>query len=278
MNPILSICIPTFNRPEKIKLLLNFLEKDILSNLNNIYDIEVIVGDNSSDEKTQKYCIEFLDKKSINFEYYRNEQNLGLVGNIISLYKKAKGEYCWFMGDDDIYHKDIIKEVYKCTKKSKFAYIFINHKAFSESDHNLGFEKALDNSAKDIYNDGKELAIKIWEQTETSLMFMSSSIHKRTCVRKAIESKKAVDIAYPLYLAFFSASQGKAKFINKIYIDNVWGEVSWENQKSKIFNVMIPRILLKLPKLGYGFITSKKLLLVYLLPRIKGFLVRKIKG
>ena len=34
--------------------------------------------------------------------YFENEENLGYDGNVRTLVQKASGEFCFFMGNDDI--------------------------------------------------------------------------------------------------------------------------------------------------------------------------------
>lgn len=92
---ILSVCIPTFNRADY----LNSCLLSIFKQIEGSEFIEVIVSDNHSTDHTT----DILESYShiTNFRYFRNEENLGMSKNIISLISKAKGEFCWLIGDDD---------------------------------------------------------------------------------------------------------------------------------------------------------------------------------
>lgn len=69
-KPLLSICIPTYNRAE-------YLEKslDSLVNQESFSQIEVVISDNCSTDGTQILCERFC-KEHANIHYYRNAENI----------------------------------------------------------------------------------------------------------------------------------------------------------------------------------------------------------
>ncbi|MGX1983412.1 glycosyltransferase involved in cell wall biosynthesis [Thermolongibacillus altinsuensis] len=100
MKPIISICIPTYNRQKEI-------EKSIISIVSQINDerVEIIVSDNASTDSTQE-IVRFYSKKYKNIKYVRNEQNLGSERNIINALNQASGTYILLHGDDDYFKQD----------------------------------------------------------------------------------------------------------------------------------------------------------------------------
>ena len=97
---MLTIAIPTFNRANKLRRLLNAINDEILTS--QLQDrIAVMVSDNASTDDTSKMVSE-LSKKQSKFSYFRQSKNLGFDGNIRFLYEQAKTEYIWFFADDDI--------------------------------------------------------------------------------------------------------------------------------------------------------------------------------
>ena len=73
-TPILSICIPTYNRAD-------LLEKTITSiviqrRFKETDDVEVIISDNCSVDNTQLISKRFVDSFNSKIKYYRNEVNL----------------------------------------------------------------------------------------------------------------------------------------------------------------------------------------------------------
>ena len=93
MNPILSICIPTYNRG-------NFAKDSALNILNNYHEdnIEIVISDNHSSDNTQK-LIE--DIKDYRLKYYRNDFNMGAAFNTHLSFLRANGKYAYLTSDED---------------------------------------------------------------------------------------------------------------------------------------------------------------------------------
>ena len=92
---LLSICIPTYNRKDRLKTLLDYLCKLVSS------DIDIIVIDNASTDGTLEMMTEFVEKYDV--LYFRNKENLGHDGNYIRLIEEGKknSHYSLWLGDDD---------------------------------------------------------------------------------------------------------------------------------------------------------------------------------
>jgi glycosyltransferase involved in cell wall biosynthesis len=102
--PLVSILIPTYNRPAFFKIALE-------SALNQTYkNIEIIIGDDSTNEQTQQLIQPYLVKYS-NIKYFYNNGPLGDFGynNFKNIFEKSHGEYINYLMDDDIFHPDKIK-------------------------------------------------------------------------------------------------------------------------------------------------------------------------
>lgn len=94
-GPILSICIPTYNRADYITKLLNSI---IIQDPKNI---EIIISDNASTDNTQELLQEFI-KKFPWLKYSRSDKNIGFDGNMKKIIELASGKYCWTVGSDDM--------------------------------------------------------------------------------------------------------------------------------------------------------------------------------
>lgn len=94
---VLSLCFPTYNRgwcmKEQIERLMTCPE-EVLDKM------EIIISDNCSTDDTQQIVQDAIDQ-GFNCRYIRNETNLGMDGNFVSCFRKAKGRYVWLLGDDD---------------------------------------------------------------------------------------------------------------------------------------------------------------------------------
>lgn len=98
-KPFLSICIPTFNRSEYLRDCLLSLVKDVSPE--NREKIEIVITDNSDNERTQAMVEEFK-KMFSRVNYVRNETNIGSSRNFFKALSLGEGKYLWLMGDDDL--------------------------------------------------------------------------------------------------------------------------------------------------------------------------------
>ena len=92
-NIILSICIPAYNRPERI----HFILKELT--IINSEEIEFVIGDDNPNHDKIRKVIEKFDDHRIN--YFKNKDNLGMDGNILMIVKKAKGKFIFLLMDED---------------------------------------------------------------------------------------------------------------------------------------------------------------------------------
>jgi len=106
---LISVCIPTFNRP---KSLLNCLNSLVLQTNKNF---EVCISDNCSDKDIKKLIKPFRKKLKIKFN--KNKKNLGFALNLLKVSNMATGKFVWFLGDDDLLVKDGIEKLEIIIKK-----------------------------------------------------------------------------------------------------------------------------------------------------------------
>lgn len=92
---ILTVAIPTFNGAGTIEKALQSVLSQVTPNL------EVIVSDNCSVDGTPSVVAEYRDKYDC-LKYFRNESNVGYDRNVDIAMRRAKGDFVWLLGDDDI--------------------------------------------------------------------------------------------------------------------------------------------------------------------------------
>lgn len=114
-RPLLSICIPTYNRCLSLKYCLERL----LNSCKELEDfVEIIISDNASDDGTEKIVTDLVVQNK-NLKYFRNDQNLGFNFNIFLLTDKyADGEFCWLVGDDDFVDTDAVRVILSILKEN----------------------------------------------------------------------------------------------------------------------------------------------------------------
>ena len=121
-EPLLSICIPTYNRG-------NWLRVSLSCWLGQIKDfqgkVELVVSDNASDDNTQEVVKEA--QKIIPFSYYRNTENIGLNRNVIRVVEAARGRFVWVATDDALPRSSALGRVLNAlSENAQIEHIFIN--------------------------------------------------------------------------------------------------------------------------------------------------------
>jgi len=109
MNPILTICIPTYNRAHYLQECLNSI---LRSGRGFEFNIEILVSDNASEDDTVK-VVESFRKNYPLIKLNRNDKNIGGERNFRLLASLAQGKYIWIFGDDDEMDATAIPRVFE---------------------------------------------------------------------------------------------------------------------------------------------------------------------
>ncbi|PDZ44646.1 glycosyltransferase family 2 protein [Bacillus wiedmannii] len=104
-SPLVSILIPTYNRPHYFKIALESALAQTYSN------IEIIVGDDSTNNETEKLIYRDYLHKHKHITYIRNASTLGQFHNALMLLEQSNGEYINFLMDDDIFYNNKIEKM-----------------------------------------------------------------------------------------------------------------------------------------------------------------------
>ena len=105
-RPLLSVCISTYNRAEWLAASLKNWEALYP---NSLPEVEFLVCDNTSTDHTPEVIKPYLNRSD--FSYYRNNHNVGMLGNLRQTAHYAKGQYIWILGDDDLLMPGSIEQV-----------------------------------------------------------------------------------------------------------------------------------------------------------------------
>tara|TARA_B100000029_G_scaffold516839_1_gene635987 strand:- start:10784 stop:11791 length:1008 start_codon:yes stop_codon:yes gene_type:complete len=110
----LSICIPTFNRPNKIP---NCLNSIYLASINSKLNFEVCISDNGSNYDVMGEIEEFKNKLKIKVNI--NKSNIGYIPNLLKIISISEGEYIWAIGDDDLLMPNSLSKIEKLFNENK---------------------------------------------------------------------------------------------------------------------------------------------------------------
>jgi abequosyltransferase len=149
-RPLLTIAIPTYNRAESLRALLDLLGHQI----NNDARVELIVSDNASTDATSSLIRRLLGQ-GIAIRYIRNETNLGADRNIIQCFESAAGKYVWIFSDDDLMAPGTVSRVLDAVANETFDLVYVTPYFFNEYRQHKEFSPTTDitcTSARDFAN------------------------------------------------------------------------------------------------------------------------------
>ena len=134
--PLLSICIPTYNR---VGYLRECLDSIITQDEFNIQEIEIVISDNASTDDTTILVQEYTGKYP-NIIYHRNTENIGAIRNIMNLPNFANGEYIWYLSDDDMLSPIAFSESLPILRQMKIDFFLCRFLGFWNGER-ISFEK-----------------------------------------------------------------------------------------------------------------------------------------
>lgn len=255
-KPLLSICIPTFNRSAYLKNSLNSIigQKEFQKGY-----VEIVVSDNASTDDTQVIVKEYMSRYE-NIKYFKNienvrDQNFALslrrgkglyrklsndtflfcpgslkyICNLIRKYEKTREVLCFLDGKG----KDLKKDIVKCTDFDQFVRT-VNNLAYWTGPFGL-----WDNECEEITKDFSGCELMLWQcQKLYNMMIFKRKavfINKRLFFVQEVSGK---DMSYGLYQVlhlnflsilnyYVSEDQLSQETYEKIRIENLYSFTSF---------------------------------------------------
>jgi hypothetical protein len=190
MTPLLTICVPTYNRRDHTEKLLFILCDRLLSG--EKYNVEVVLSDNQSSDGTAKLKETFVGK---GVRWMTQPTFLPTAeAHMVACSQECSGKYIWFIGDDDLPHWENFDWLYEILESDRYDYMLINA-ALIGLDGNIANPRAIIAQREII-----EAPIQaIVEATGLTFLFGGVSTH---IMRHSLLSKEIGEIylnAAPIY-------------------------------------------------------------------------------
>lgn len=144
---LFSICIPAYNRARYLPALLDSIVAQ------DFRDFEIVICEDKSPERDQIAAIvrEYQSRYPAMLRYFENEENLGYDGNVRKLVQKAPGEFCFFMGNDDIMCKGALENAASVIRRYPNVGLVLKAYAwFNETPENVNQEIRWFNEEKEF--------------------------------------------------------------------------------------------------------------------------------
>lgn len=216
-KPLLSICIPTYNRAEYLK---NSIESIICQDEFKNKQVEIVIADNASTDNTESVARPYAQRYE-NIFYYRNEKNIN-NDNFPFVLSRGNGILRRLCNDTLCFEAGALK--YICDVVRKYAqtkpYIcWLGSKGRSDIER-MNFSKGIktasywitaiacfsiwDNECDGIEKDTYGTELMLWQVRKT--LELSAEKDNMVLINKALTSTQNVykkDVSYGLYHVFF---------------------------------------------------------------------------
>lgn len=155
---LISICIPTYNRPEYLKRLL----KSIISQKGfKGREFELLIIDNASLADIGQILKPFCEKYD-NIRFIRNRVNIGGVPNFIKLLRNFRGQYFFYLSDDDKLLAGALLKLKRMVNKNPEVALFTSaYKNRNYENNKISTVKIFDKS-KIIYKEDIRSIVKFY--------------------------------------------------------------------------------------------------------------------
>ena len=298
---LLSICIPTFNRAEKLDNCLNSIL--ISKQLCKDHDLEICFSDNDSNDNTKNVVDSYKSKLNIN--YFKNSKNLGFAKNAINVVGLARGEYSWIVGDDDLILPETLRVLFQILQSNLNIEIFflnsyyLNSTTIDESQKPFDTRNLQLNNLDSLSMIKSDKIVNFWNLIDPKISweFLIGIFLIVFKTSKWLESSNKVDVKkieeakiwsnfentcfFPIVNAY-AFKNSKAYICAKPLSINIVGFREWRNYYELVEIIRLPELLdfyrkQGLPLMQYLYCKnyalrnfSNYLLKILILPKVKG--------
>lgn len=257
MNKLLTISIPTYNRAQMLDRQLDWIASDIVGYEN---DCDIIISDNCSIDNTEEVVERWKSVLSpqINLTYYRNEENIGGMANIVLCLSKASGKFVWSLGDDDAVQDGTIGYLLsKIKNHSNLSIILLNGFGRDLRTNQIITERFFDSTSDTLSTNSVSEFEHVLASGMGGVLFISSAIYKTKLLHKAFltwpESSK--NLASQAFWVAFCAARGQFIVTSFLHTECAMGIGFTDKDPQWMFKMVfreIPDVYLRLMKTGYS--------------------------
>lgn len=235
-KPLLSIGIPTYNRPEmlfqQVSELLSFIKNSCLSG-----EIELIVVDNHSEYDVFSLLSSMAGTASL--KIFKNDKNLGMSKNIIRTIEESNGEYYFFIGDDDRFDLDGLREILDLLK-----FKYFDNSVITCLNPNIEFQKYFFGDIKNYSDEVIKISLSKLQfyYIGNACSFVKTSLCKKF-VKNHIEIASSLPVPQAMCATYAVIESGEITKINIPVLRNVAGK-DFENSVVSSWSLLYTRVLI----------------------------------
>ncbi|OGH88667.1 MAG: hypothetical protein A3J93_01055 [Candidatus Magasanikbacteria bacterium RIFOXYC2_FULL_42_28] len=134
-KPVISICIPTFNRASYLNECLLSIAKQF-SDPSVTSQVEVKILDNLSIDNTE-LIVKSFSQRYPNIFYVKDSEPRKIASGIVNAATLGTGEYVWIFSDDDLMKSDSLKKIMNKLSAKQPDLVLLNIDSFVENNRVL---------------------------------------------------------------------------------------------------------------------------------------------
>lgn len=210
MNPLISVCIPAYNRAGVLPVLLDSIVRQ------ECRDFEVLICEDCSPERKaiQTIVSRYQQDYPGLIRYVENETNLGYDGNLRRLIEQAHGQYCLFMGNDDVMCDGALVAVAEALGRySNVGVVLRSYAAFDESPENIVQEFRYF-PRETLFPAGADTIATVFRR---SVVISGMVVHRQEALKYATAQFDG-SLLYQLYLVACILTSMNAVYLPKVLV------------------------------------------------------------
>ncbi len=164
-NTHLGICIPTYKRPDQLRLCVESLIVSAAP-----FSVPIFIADDSADDINVE-TVSALQARYPHIIYERNPQNLGIDRNILHCADICSCDYAWLFGEDDRMLADGVAAVLAILERDAPAFLAVNYSSVNEEVSLIIKEKLMD-----VAEDGERTAEEFLRREAPAIGFIGGCV------------------------------------------------------------------------------------------------------
>lgn len=203
-SPLISVIIPTYNRPD-------YLKDAIASVVNQTYsNLEIIVSDDCSGDSPKSIVDSFQDSR---LRLRRNPRNVGIGLNSTYAFAEATGKYVASLNDDDQWDKHFLERlVQPLEENSELVLAFCDYYVIDDSGiiNWVATQKQTKKEKRHKLNEGIYQPFRRIGLVDQAVFTASASLVRRDAVRW--ENLFHAGVFWDYYIAYLASRSGKGAY------------------------------------------------------------------
>jgi len=211
----LSLCIPAYNRPRELERLLESIAQQYTP------EWEVVICEDQSPKRGEIAAVVrgFSNRyPRICVRYFENYSNFGYDRNLRELLDRAEGEYCVFMGDDDVLTAGALAQFARGIEGQSVGFLLRAWKSVdAQSGHELEVHRYFPSDRK--FAPGQDSIAALFRRA----VFISGLVFHRDRARQHHTDRFDGTLLYQLYLVGHLVNSFPAAYISAVVVTRMIG-------------------------------------------------------